>query len=183
MFAQKIEFSGTGQKYSEQTKREPLKIARIEKIHESRDNAQRVVTLTYHNVSKNKDGKWIGTPVRVDRSVNDLIIVDDALSESMLNPNIQKGEVRNCNEETEDDKTEAEENKSIVSQEDDDGNNETIRVELSNDKNERNEKEDIVNQNVRRSNRTRKQRINIHPDEIGVYNFTDCALENWIDSV
>ena len=40
-----------------ETKREPLKIARIEKIHESRDNAQRVVTLTYHNVSKNKDGK------------------------------------------------------------------------------------------------------------------------------
>ena len=37
-----------------ETKREPLKIARIEKIKESRDNAQRVVILTYHNVSKNK---------------------------------------------------------------------------------------------------------------------------------
>ena len=78
-----------------ETKREPLKIARIEKIHESRDNVQRVVTLTYHNVSKNKSGKWIGTPVRVERSVNDLILVDDALSESMLNPSIQKIEIRN----------------------------------------------------------------------------------------
>ena len=53
--------------------------------------------------------------------------MDDALSESMLNPNIQKGEVRNCNEETVDDKIEAEENKSIKSMEDNDGNNETIR--------------------------------------------------------
>ena len=43
-----------------ETKREPLKIARIEKIHESRDNAQRVVTLTYQNVSKNKNGEWKG---------------------------------------------------------------------------------------------------------------------------
>ena len=56
-----------------ETKREPLKIARIEKIHESRDNTQRVITLTYQNVSKNRYGKWIGTPVRVDRSVNDLV--------------------------------------------------------------------------------------------------------------
>ena len=31
-------------------KREPLIHARIEKIHDSRDNTQRVVTLTYHNV-------------------------------------------------------------------------------------------------------------------------------------
>ena len=67
-------------------KREPLKLARIEKIHESRDNAQRVVTLTYHNVRLNKDGEWIGTPIQVDRCVNDLILVDNALNESMLNP-------------------------------------------------------------------------------------------------
>ena len=71
-------------------KREPLKLARIEKIHDSRDNTQRVVTLTYHNVKQNKDGDWIGTPVRVDRSINDLVLVDDALNESMLNPSIIK---------------------------------------------------------------------------------------------
>ena len=69
-------------------KREPLKLARVEEIHDSRDNTQRVVTLTYHNVRLNKDGDWIGTPVRVDRCINDLILVDDALNESMLNPSI-----------------------------------------------------------------------------------------------
>ena len=84
-----------------ETKREPLKIARIEKIKESRDNAQRVVILTYHNVSKNKRGDWIGTPVTVERSVNDLILVDDALNESILNSNIQKIEVGNYSDDTE----------------------------------------------------------------------------------
>ena len=63
-----------------ETKQEPLKIARIEAIKESRDNVQRVVTLTYHNVSKNRNGKWIGTPITIQRSVKDLILVDDALN-------------------------------------------------------------------------------------------------------
>ena len=67
-------------------KREPLKFARIDRIHESRDNAQRVVTLTYNNVRMNKNGDWIGTPVTVDRSINDLVLVDNALSDSMLSP-------------------------------------------------------------------------------------------------
>ena len=57
-----------------------MKIARIEAIKESRDNVQRVVTLTYHNVSKNRNGKWVGTPITVDRSVKDLIFVDDAVN-------------------------------------------------------------------------------------------------------
>ena len=56
-------------------------------IHDSRDETQRLVTLTYHNVKKNKDGEWIGKPVRVDRSINDLILVDNALNEAMLNTN------------------------------------------------------------------------------------------------
>ena len=71
-------------------KREPLKLARIEKIHDSRDNAQRVVTLTYNNVRLNKDGEWIGTPIRVDRCINDLILVDNALNESMINSRLLK---------------------------------------------------------------------------------------------
>ena len=77
-----------------ETKREPLKIARVEEIKESRDNAQRVVVVTYHNVGINKKGDWIGTPVTVERSVNDLILVDDALNESMLKPEFQKSEIR-----------------------------------------------------------------------------------------
>ena len=63
----------------------PLKFARIDKIHGSRDNAQRVVTLTYNNVRMNKDGEWIGTPIQVERSINDLVLVDSALNDSMLN--------------------------------------------------------------------------------------------------
>ena len=75
-------------------KREPLKLARVEKIHDSRDDAQRVVTLTYNNVKINKDGEWVGTPVRVERSVNDLVIVDNALNDSMLSPQIKKKSIR-----------------------------------------------------------------------------------------
>merc|ERR1711893_537704 len=73
-------------------KREPLKLARIDKIHGSRDNAQRVVTLTYTNVRMNKDGEWIGTPIQVERSINDLVIVDNALNDSMLNLRISTAE-------------------------------------------------------------------------------------------
>merc|ERR1711893_486224 len=76
-------------------KREPLKLARIDKIHGSRDNAQRVVTLTYNNVRVNKDGEWVGTPIQVERSVNDLVLVDNALNDSMISsrtPNSKKSE-------------------------------------------------------------------------------------------
>ena len=104
-----------------------------------------------------------GIPVRVERSVNDLILVDDALSESMLNTNIKKIEVRNDSDEKENDNIEEEENQSIELMNNNDGNDETIRDELINDE----EIEDKVIQNVRRSNRLRKQRIDIHPDEIG----------------
>ena len=38
----------------------------------------------------NKDGEWIGTPIQVERSINDLVLVDNALSDSMLNPRISK---------------------------------------------------------------------------------------------
>ena len=88
-------------------KREPLKLARIVKIHDSRDETQRVVTLTYSNVRQNKDGKWIGTRMTVDRSINDIIPVDDALNESMLNCSIQKDitDTENDENDTEEDET------------------------------------------------------------------------------
>merc|ERR1711873_25963 len=71
-----------------ENKREPLKFARVKSIQKSRDNAQRVVTLTYNNIKLNKKGDWIGTPVTVDRSVNDLVLVDNALNDSMLGPRV-----------------------------------------------------------------------------------------------
>ena len=42
------------------------------------------MTLTYNNVRVNKDGEWIGTPIQVERSINDLVLVDNALNDSML---------------------------------------------------------------------------------------------------
>ena len=74
-----------------ESKREPLKLATIVKVHDSSGETQRVVTLTYHNVKQNKDGEWIGKPVKVDRSINNLVLVDNALNKSMLNPIILKG--------------------------------------------------------------------------------------------
>ena len=144
-----------------ETKREPLKIARIDEIKESRDNVQRVVILTYHNVSKNKNGKWIGTPITVKRSVKDLILVDDALNESMLSPKVKEDKIEIENEMQND---EVKEDAETVNS--NEGNNESLEDEL-NDKVESNETSDKTMQNVRRSNRNRNQRYNIHPDEIG----------------
>ena len=86
-----------------ENKREPLKFARVKSIKKSRDNAQRVVTLTYNNIKLNKKGDWIGTPVTVDRSVNDLILVDNALSDSMLGPRVKKDESQEIKDDNNDD--------------------------------------------------------------------------------
>merc|ERR1712240_680438 len=68
-----------------ESKREPMKIARVIKINESKDNAQRILTLEYNNIRKNKEGMWIGTPVIVERSINDVIPIDKAMNESVMN--------------------------------------------------------------------------------------------------
>ena len=164
-------------------KREPLKFARIDKIHESRDNAQRVVTLTYNNVRINKDGEWIGTPIRVERSVNDLVLVDNALSDSMLGsrtPNTKKNEKEEQQKEkipNDDEIIEVSENMATNNGEDpepaavvhvDDGTN-NINDDENTDANERANKEN----KMRRSSRKRIQRMTIESDEIG-----DCDNEN-----
>merc|ERR1711872_349490 len=71
-----------------ESKKEPMKFARVLKINESKDNAQRILTLTYNNIKKRKDGNWIGIPMIVERSINDVIPIDNAVNESMLNPSI-----------------------------------------------------------------------------------------------
>merc|ERR1711873_353629 len=73
-----------------ESKREPMKFARVLQINESKDDAQRILTLEYNNIRKNKDGNWIGTPKIVERSINDVIPIDKAVNESMLNPSILK---------------------------------------------------------------------------------------------
>ena len=154
-------------------KREPLKIARVEKIHPSRDNAQRVVTLTYNNVRVNKDGEWIGTPIRVERSINDLVIVHNALSHAMLNPRLLKDKYNDKKKYNETDAADSDETVK------DDHENHGIH-----DENETGEhKDDTVRTlneetKVRKSSRIRKRRMIITDDEIG-----DCDDEKNPDYV
>ena len=65
-----------------------MKIARVDNIKESRDGSQRVVAVTSTNIGVNKKGEWIGTPVTVERCVKDLVLVDEALNDSTLTPEI-----------------------------------------------------------------------------------------------
>ena len=105
-------------------------------------------------------GDWIGTPVTVERSVNDLILVDDALNESMLKPEVQKRDIKeNIDDQAaEIDEITAKESTDMQRASENEGNNE--------DKKE-NKAEDEPRKEVRRSQRKRNQRINIQPDEIG----------------
>merc|ERR1711978_223718 len=73
-----------------ESKRELIRFARVLQINESKDNAQRILTLEYNNVKKKKDGNWIGIPKIVERSINDVIPIDNAVNDSMLNPSILK---------------------------------------------------------------------------------------------
>ena len=43
-----------------ETKREPLRLARVSEKHTSRDGSQRVVVVTYHNIHQNRRGEWVG---------------------------------------------------------------------------------------------------------------------------
>merc|ERR1712198_608415 len=76
-----------------ESKREPMKLARVLQINESKDNAQRILTLEYNNIKKNKEGIWIGTPVIVERSINDVIPIDKAMNESVMNLSVSKTEL------------------------------------------------------------------------------------------
>ena len=180
-------------------KREPLKFARIDKIHKSRDNAQRVVTLTYNNVRMNKNGDWIGTPVTVDRSVNDLVLVDNALNDSMLGPKAmitkknelhQKEKAPNDDDDginesnTSDDdtvtttitpvndskSTEANENMTTSDTEEPETKEDPEPVTVVNENDDTKEETDAK---ARRSSRKRVQQMVIETDDIG-----DCDNEN-----
>ena len=141
------------------------------------------MTLTYNNVRVNKDGEWIGTPIRVERSVNDLVLVDNALSDSMLSsrtPNTKKsekeeqikGKVPNNDVTVEASEDVLTNNGKYPEQTAidhiDDGTN-NINDDENTDANERANKEN----KVRRSSSKRIQRMAIESDEIG-----DCDNEN-----
>ena len=119
-----------------------------------------------HNVKMNKDGEWVGTPVRVERSVNDLVIVDNALNDSMLSPQIKKTtnqenkeyaweEVSNYNNKGKD-----------VTETQEESNDSEIQEEIrTNDSVEDVPEDEVIN--VRKSTRIKKKRMVITEDEIG----------------
>ena len=123
-----------------------------------------------NNVRKNKDGKWIGTRMTVDRSVNDIIPADAALNESMLNCSKQIESTDTGGDEDDADGNE-------IDDEDDADRNEIDDEEIKDDGEEINGKEEanVENKNcntegivqLRRSERVRKQRYELNPDDIG----------------
>ena len=174
-----------------ESRRDPMRFARVLKINESKDNAQRILTLTYNNIKKRKDGNWTGTPTTVERSINDVIPIDTALNESMLSPSMLEKEIAididkidenawtnndektNENDETildgitgdekliedmlndEEDTNINDENKNCDGEKKDDKKKEITR------------KGEDSNKQTRRSERIRKQRVEVHPDDIG----------------
>ena len=170
-----------------------MKFARILKINDSRDEAQRILTLTYTNVKKRKYGTWVGTPITVERSINDVIPVDNALNESMLNPGILVNEENTSKLEKEnnakkdenasnDETATNDENDEIATNDENTNNDDSdevvdTKMTGNNDKDENKdeiEKEITTmqeikddNKHIRKSERIRKQRYEIHPDDIG----------------
>ena len=155
-----------------ESKREPMKLARILRITESKDNAQRILMLEYNNIKKNKEGNWVGTPITVERSINDVIPIGKAINESLINLDSSEIEV-----EAEDEVQGNEEN--IVHEENINdeieeitGNNKLIQTDDStnvdydlNDKNDNHKENNHIP--VRKSERLRKRLIDIDPEDIG----------------
>ena len=154
-----------------ESKREPMKLARVLQITESKDNAQRILMLEYNNIKKNKEGIWIGTPKTVERSINDVIPIDKAINESLINLGLSETEVEatdgvhgneeniiqegNVNGETE----ELTENENL---------NQNDKTKEDNDSVDRNDNHETNNQiPVRKSERIRKRLVDLNPEDIG----------------
>ena len=145
-----------------ESKREPMKFARVLQINDSKDDAQRILTLEYNNIKKNKDGNWIGMPKIVERSINDVIPIDKAVNESMLNPNIL-GKVVTDGISEEDEETREIIERDELNQND---SNENVLNKDSEDRTNDND-ETINHKQVRRSERIKKRLVNINPEDIG----------------
>ena len=133
--------------------------------------SQRVLTLEYNNIKKNKEGNWIGTPKIVERSINDVILIDKAINESLLNLGLNETEVEAKEGVHGDDENIIHEE--IVNSE----TEELIEKENLNQNDKTNEDNDSVDRNdnyetnnqipVRRSERIRKRIVDLNPEDIG----------------
>ena len=155
-----------------------MRFARVLQINESKDNAQRILTLAYNNIKKKKDGSWIGIPKIVERSINDVIPIDNAVNESMLNPSILEKAVTDDISDNEEGVLVTENDEAKVGNEEDAGDeleivrkdsNEIIlnndEIEVENGKNDKNET--VEHKQIRRSERIKKRIVDINPDDIG----------------
>ena len=152
-----------------ESKREPMKLARVLRITESKDNAQRILMLEYNNIKKNKEGNWVGTPITVERSINDVIPIGKAIDESLINLDSSDIEVEVEDEEQENVVHEENINDEIVEttgngnlNQTDDNPKEDCDL---NDKNENHKENNYIP--VRKSERIRKRLIDIDPEDIG----------------
>ena len=156
-------------------KREPMKFARVLEINDSRDDAQRILTLAYNNIKKRKDGNWTGTPISVERSINDIIPIDTALNESMLSPSVLEKEKHIADDENvnETDENTIDDGNEVVNGNEDENIDEEVNDEKKEDTDEQYIEKEITrkveggNKQTRKSERIKKQRFEIHPDDIG----------------
>ena len=120
----------------------------------------------------NKDGEWIGTPVRVERSVNDLVIVDNALNDCMLSPQIKKKIDQVNKRHAKEDLSDHDNKEKDVNENNEESNNSEMQEEVRTDDpvEDATENEEV---NVRKSTRIKKNRMVITEDEIG-----DCDDED-----
>ena len=95
----------------------------------------------------------------VDRSVNDIIPVDTALNDSMLNCSKQSNNVITGNEQDDTEGNAKDNNELTIAQED------MIGREEANTENRENDTEELTQ--LRRSERVRKQRYQLNQDDIG----------------
>ena len=125
--------------------------------------------LEYNNIKKNKEGNWVGTPMKVERSINDVIPIGKAIDESLLN--LGSNEIEGEVEDVEHENIAHEENindeiKEIT------GNDKLIQTDDStNEDYDLNDENDNHKENnhtpVRKSERLRKRLIDIDPEDIG----------------
>ena len=138
-------------------------------INESKDDAQRILTLEYNNIKKKKDGNWIGIPKIVERSINDVIPIDKAVNESMLNPSILGKVVTDGISEIDEEVIREEDDETREINERDELNDSDEIILNNDDSGDRtNDNDETFNQKqVRRSERIKKQLVNINPEDIG----------------
>ena len=152
-----------------ESKREPMKLARILRITESKDNAQRILMLEYNNIKKNKEGNWIGTPMMVERSINDVIPIGKAIDESLLNLNSDEIEIEV--EDVECENVGHEENINDKIEEITESDEQIQNDDSTSEEYDMNDKNDNHNENnhtpVRKSERLRKRLVEIDPEDIG----------------